>query len=279
PEPEPEPEPENQPDSPGDAKQKEPSETQDTPATTSGDQPNDIAPAPETATSPDGADKDNDVSAPRPRPIDNKILEIIKREAEREEKLRQSEASEPETDDAEDPEAQPPAAEPQEKAPPADSVQDFLDKLNRNRELALGQETTHRDPRSAPKPTPSEPPPAPEPEPTSKSAASGGMPDFNAVKNQPLHADTPASDDLRGPDEYPVQDDARGGRLGFYLAILLFVALFALYAFRGQITEALPQIGPWLDIYASAVNKARLLLASGVNALLASVRDLLQSVL
>ncbi|MEO1919122.1 MAG: zinc-ribbon domain-containing protein [Paracoccaceae bacterium] len=60
-------------------------------------------------------------------------------------------------------------------------------------------------------------------------------------------------------DEAPEAVPARGFRRGFTLILLIFVILAAVYISRVQITEYLPAVGPYLETYASFVDKLRVL--------------------
>ncbi|MGE4612480.1 MAG: zinc-ribbon domain-containing protein [Paracoccaceae bacterium] len=73
-------------------------------------------------------------------------------------------------------------------------------------------------------------------------------------------------------DEAQEAVPARRFRRGFTLILLIFVILAAVYISRVQITEYLPAVGPYLETYASYVDKLRVLAED----LFAQVWELLQ---
>lgn len=72
------------------------------------------------------------------------------------------------------------------------------------------------------------------------------------------------------PEATPEPRKSRFGT-GFFMAVVLCLLLLAVYFFRPQISAAVPAVAPYLDIYAGAVDQARLWVQDTVGGLLAKV--------
>jgi predicted Zn finger-like uncharacterized protein len=78
-----------------------------------------------------------------------------------------------------------------------------------------------------------------------------------------------------GPAELEVTNPKRrGGRTGFFAAVLLALILVAAYALKAQIIAAAPQTQPYLNQYTALVDVGRRELAVAVDAIAGLVRDL-----
>ncbi len=67
----------------------------------------------------------------------------------------------------------------------------------------------------------------------------------------------------------------RGGRAGFFIAVLLALILVAVYALKAQIIASLPQAEPYLNQYTALVDAGRRGLASAIDAIISLARDLM----
>ncbi len=264
--------------------------------------------APETPAQDTDAEQTEASASPAPRrtsQVDPSVFEILKREAAREKALRAREhGADTPPDSAPD---SPPDSTPDQKTPdqpaPAGTVrrdpsaprppiageqdyarqaQSFREKLTQTREQAIQASQT---PSPAPAPAleadgSAETPPPEWPERVATPAAD--LPDFSTQQEE-LRASRPAPADGADMSADPAGATAarpRGrGRLGFYTAILIFVILFVLYAFRARLSGAFPAAAPWLDSYGAVIDRLRFLLATGVGAVLAGVRGLLSNLL
>ncbi len=271
--------------------------------------------APETPTQDTDAEQTGDSAPPAPRrtsQVDPSVFEILKREAAREKALRAREHgadapadttpdSAPDTapDSPDSASGQktsdqptPAGAARREPSAPRPSIageqdyarqaQSFREKLTQTREQAIqASQTPSPGPAPAPEADGSAETPPPEwPERVASPAAD--LPDFSAQQEE-LRASRPVPADGADMSADPAEATAarpRGrGRLGFYTAILIFVILLALYAFRGRLSGAFPAAAPWLDSYGAVIDQLRFLLATGAGAVLAGVRGLLSNLL
>jgi len=284
---------------------------------------------PMVAASGEGADDSppEEAEAPmRPRRVahDPKMLDILRREVDRERNERRDER--PPAGDAAQPASGP-------DSPEGDLVANIMANAGADADADTGAEDEPDHAPAPPSPAPPQPAP-PQPEDTGADAApdntADGPQDDQALRariqqsrleagddiprpvdNTPLSAtpkrgQRPAARDLPDIDELnstlqpapqPAQRPAngrarrkaekgenaasgdRGGRIGFYLAILIVLIGLAVYALAPQIAKALPSVGSGLEIYVALVDDLRRLLADGANAAIKAIRDLLAQVL
>ncbi len=262
-------------------------------------------------------------SAPRPprTPHDPAILDILKREAEREKTARAHEAptqdeATPEATDrpgtiadqptdspdvtgelAADAGADPGATEPgkNDHGNAGTSGEDLAERARneRRRGLAEGRLSGRPSPAPAPAPAPASEmealAPAPKrpaasatlgaalgatPATDPEAAPDGALPDVDELNSTLLAAD----DKNRHHDESD-RYRKRGGRFGFYLALLIFLVLLAAYGLKPQLSTAFPAAAPALDTYATMIDSARYSFADGVAAVVESIRTLLGQIL
>lgn len=102
--------------------------------------------------------------------------------------------------------------------------------------------------------------------------ASTHLPDIDEL-NSTLRAANDKSRRTEQPTEQSV--DVGSGRLGFYLALLLLLIFLLAYVLRAQIINAAPGTAPLLETYAEIVDAGRRALASGAAALIAAIRNLI----
>ncbi len=219
---------------------------------------------------------------------DPTVLDILRREAERETSARNGD-TDPEhpaedhdepTEEEETPEGDAPSGEDQE------TVADLAFRARRNRSELRAQRQDSADRKNrisraqagnpdedepvygdddAPE-TVEEPAAPPEPE----------LPDVAALKSSlraaedKARAAAPQAEAATGP-----KPGQRGGRFGFYLAILIALLLAAIYVLSAQIADAVPAAAPYVEGYVSAVNVARTGLDDGIRVVVAAARNLL----
>jgi len=238
-------------------------------------------------------------------PVDPSVLDILRSEAEREAAARDAE----DTDDAPAPvqddvaEYQDIEDEPQVvETPEAEAVPEVSEEIapepaegnlaerarasrsrlranstgrGRDRRLNLSVAEGDTDQvEETPDDTPEEVAPAPKRE-GKRAKRKPDLPNVDEL-NSSLRS---ASDKNRARDEDDYSDIAPErnikSRLGFYLAILIALALLATYALAPQIIATLPEAKPYIDGYVTAMDQIRHQLARGVEALIGAVQNLL----
>ncbi len=220
---------------------------------------------------------------PQAAPVDQSVLDILRQEADLDASTRQAgEAShaapdepEAEPDDASDDTPDDPADEDDGLALRARAARSRLtSNPERERRLHLSPETDEDQfdddlPEDVVSVAPA---------PQRRAAAEHPqheLPDVDALNSSLRSADDDSRvDDERARRRKPAPGK-RSNSLGFYLAVLIFLILLALYALKPQIIAALPGAAPYLDQYTLLVDAARHRLAEGMLALIEAARNLM----
>ncbi len=246
----------------------EPSEAEADDAAVGGDDAGEeVADLPPSAPEPQDSDDTPDTAAPESRPLrkptDPSVLDILRREAEHESARREA-----------DNRAPPEVAVPDSEDPEEDSLARRAraarsrltaqrDEGERERRPNAVQEDHRPDDPDTPPHTerPEAVRPAVQPADTKEIKAAMRAAEQQVDARITANADTP--------------QPRRGGRFGFYLAVLIALILLAAYALKPQIAAAVPGSEPTLDVFVSIVNSARAALGNLFQALIALVQGLL----
>lgn len=230
----------------------------------------------------DNVDEDEPRRPARPQaaPADPSVLDILRREAEHDAAVRRGETADfddakPADDYEEDyegrPESEPDISEQDEPAPGIRAPE--TPERGRRLHLSAGGEDNPASPDASPVPK--------RPERPARPTGNGpGRPDVDALRSSlrtAIASENVAEDNDYDEFEEDEQDEPGGGsgRFGYYLAIMLCLALVAAYALKAQIVAAVPMAGPWLDQYSALVDIARHGLADAVDRLVVLVRGLI----
>lgn len=220
---------------------------------------------PDTTTDFESAEgEETPTTAPRRRPVDASVSEILKEEAALEVAARRTEmgAALEQQDDLGLSDA--PSA-------PRSAVKQPAEKQPTDTERLM------RDMQQEPKDEPVAPNDSEQAAAAATVTSAGSrkelLPDIEEI-NSSLRSNAERGDQMIPDPEETEQEKRRGFRFGFIAVLLTIAALVALYVFAPQISDAVPSLADAMDNYVVAVDTARIWLDIKVQALLELIRPI-----